>query len=177
MAVTIEALLAVAVLELTKRPVRVTFDTNVADNFDLLRVAKCMGFETFVTSVTNRELLPSDIRPLVDGEILELGVFDESSYGAAVLGRDEDAENFEKLLSILSNNAFPKSGERAILSNGQKRQLRDALIYASHLHHGHEIFVTDDRKGFINGGRRALIEALASSRVLSAEEFIKKFRT
>jgi len=155
---------------------KVTFDTNVADRMDLVRTAHSRGFEIFLTSVTNRELLPSDIVPLTNEMILETAVLDESSFGGAVLGSDDDARIFEKTLLILSNGSFPKPGAREDLSPGERRQLRDAMIFTAHVRASHDILVTDDERGFIRDDRREKLQEIGNCRIMTSEEFLKEFR-
>jgi len=154
---------------------KVTFDTNVADRVDLVRVAIARGFEVFVTSVTNRELLPSDIVPVTNELILEVAVFDESSFGSAMLGSDRDAEIFESTLRILSNGSFPRSGLRDKLSDGERRQLRDAMIFAAHVRQSHDVFVSDDERAFVRDGRQEKLEEISNSKIMTSVEFIAEF--
>jgi hypothetical protein len=155
---------------------KVTFDTNVADRVDLVEVALARGFEVFVTSVTNRELLPSNIVPVTKQLILETAVFDESSFGSAVLGSDKDAELFESTLWILSNGSFPRAGMRDRLTKGERRQLRDAMIFVAHVRQSHNIFVSDDKRAFVRNGRREkLLEEISNCRIMTSVEFISEF--
>ena len=158
-----------------RNTMKVTFDTNVADRVDLVRVAIARGFGVFVTSVTNRELLPSDIVPVTNELILEVAVFDESSFGNAVLGSDRDAEIFENTLTILSNGSFPRPGLRDRLTEGERRQLRDAMIFAAHVRQSHDVFVSDDERAFVSTGRREKLERISNSKIMTSVEFIAEF--
>jgi hypothetical protein len=154
---------------------KATFDTNVADRVDLLRVAHTAGFEAFVTSVTHRELLPSDIVPAPKQLVLETAVFDESQFGGSVFGSEKDAAVLEAVLAILSNGSFPRPGMREALTDGQKRQLRDAMIFSAHARQSHDLFITDDERAFIREGRREKLQKLAGGRIMTSSEFLREF--
>ena len=156
---------------------KVTFDTNVADKLEMVRTAQARGFEIFLTSVTNRELLPSDIVAVTQQVILETVVLDESSLGSAVLGSDDDKRVLEGALAILSNGSFPKPGARGQLTDGQRRQLRDAMIFTAHVKASHEILVTDDERGFIRHGRRERLQELSPGQIMTSFEFLREFGT
>ena len=115
-----------------------------------------------------------DTRLSVPGlrRVMETAVFGESPFGISVLGSEEDGEYFESVLQIISNGSFPKPGHRDHLTDGQKRQLRDAIIVCAHTRDKREIFVSDDRKAFIDDGRRKALEALLKTRILSRKEFL-----
>ena len=155
---------------------RITLDTNAVDHSDVVRVAHSRGFGVYVTSTTNRELLPSDVDALVTDTILEIAVFDESAFDLSVLGSDRDAEIFEFALQVIGNGSFPAAQHRGCLSAGQRRQLRDAQILASHAHHNHDIFVTADERGFISNGRRLKLENYIRTRILTPTQFLAEFQ-
>jgi hypothetical protein len=81
------------------------------------------------------------------------------------------ANTFERLLRIVSNGSFPARERRSTLSPGERRQLRDAMILSTHIREGRDIFVTNDAKGFIQGGRRELLETEFGIRVMTTLEF------
>ena len=109
------------------------------------------------------------------GKILELGIVDESEVGNCVVGGGDDY--MESIIQIISNGSFPKSGSRGHLSNGQRRQLRDAMILDAHAREGRSVFITNDRRGFIDGGRREMLQALLNTKILSGEEFFQELRS
>jgi hypothetical protein len=75
------------------------------------------------------------------------------------------------MLFIVSNGSFPKNREN--LSEKQTRQLRDAMIFQSHIMAGRDIFVSDDKKAFINHGKRDWLEKSLQTKILSVDEFSK----
>ena len=77
---------------------------------------------------------------------------------------------FEDTLNAISNGSFPPQGKREKLSPGQKRQLRDAMVFVTHVRERHDIFVTDDASGFINDGRRKYLEGRSNTKILRSEE-------
>lgn len=178
----------------------VTVDTNnLAPNefARLLKAARGLNVEFAHVTVSDREMegFRSKIPP---AEILETAVWDESRWGEAVwggsttapfpedfvlnesrldeavLGDEAGSDRFERLLTLISRGTFPKRGARASLSNGQRRQLRDAMIASAHIREHRDILVTDDRKGFIggDGSVREAIQAEFGTRVMTADEFI-----
>ena len=122
-------------------------------------------------STTERELDQSGIRLGDVDRVLELIVLGESPLNHAVLASQSDAENFEAILQIISNGAFPPPGKRENLSPGKRRQLRDAQILATHAAAQREIFVTDDQRGFILHGRRQQLEGRLRTKILTGPEF------
>ncbi len=126
--------------------IKVTLDTNIANDNDLVREGQKAGLEVLHTSVTDRELMGSSINPASADSppILETVVLNESLLGQAVLGGPNEQGIFESLLKIISNGSFPSGPNRSNLSDGQKRQLRDAMILSTHIRESRDIFVTND---------------------------------
>jgi hypothetical protein len=155
---------------------RITIDTNLLPADDLVELAKVRGYEVDIVSVTERESGSSDSRLNVPelGRVLELGIVGESRVGSCVVGSGND--NLEIILQTISNRSFQKSGSRGQLSDGQRRQLRDAMILEAHAREGRDIFVTNDRKGFIDDGRREKLQSLLKTRILTHEEFLRELR-
>lgn len=173
-----------------------TIDTNVLDR-DFERVKQvCEGrvVEIRATTVTLREQgLPV---PNPDA-IPETAVYDESAYDSGavyadvaavpetfvldesrldegVLGDDDAPQRFEAILSIISNKSFPPAGpSRAVLTAGQRRQLRDAMILEAHARERRDVLVSNDRTAFVgkDGEKRPRLEALCSTRILTVDEF------
>ena len=124
-----------------------------------------------LTSVSDRELYGSSIVPKSQGRILETFVLDESRLDHGVLGSGEDPVILEEILSIISNGSFPPPGKREQLSSGQRRQLRDAMLLHAHSRERRDFFVTNDKRGFVRGDRRAELEELLGTRIFTATEF------
>ena len=155
---------------------KVTIDTNVLPADDLVELAKSRGWDVVIASVTERELGHGDTRLQVPGlgKVLEVAVLGESVLGSCVLAGDDNY--LETLIQIISNGSFPKSGTRGQLSDGRRRQLRDAMIIEAHARERRDIFVTNDRKGFIDDGRREKLQTLLKTRIVTSEEFLEELR-
>lgn len=153
----------------------VTLDTNLVDDQRVATAARTAGFEIVHTTVTDRELDGSGVTAVADrkAEIVEALVLGESVIGASVLGSDSDATNFETVLKMISDGAFPAKGKRDNLSAGQRRQMRDAMIFCTHVREKRCAFVTNDKKGFIDSGRRELLERRFTTKILTADEFLQ----
>jgi len=151
----------------------VTVDTNVITIDELFEKGRACGFEMNKVTVTKRELEPSSLvnaqRDL--GTILETAVWGESRWDECEWSDDESKDFLEEIFRIISSDSFPK--ERDSLSNGQRRQLRDAMIFQAHFRDNRDIFVSDDKKAFINNGRRAILENTFNTKILTSEEFLE----
>ncbi len=152
----------------------VTLDTNIAPVERVTDAVLAAQFDFAVVSVTDRELSESSLQVSVAPieRIPETWVMGESVLGQAVLGGSCDAECFEEALAIVSNNSFPRRDQRGSLTPGQRRQLRDAMIFCAHVRAHRDILVTNDARGFIDGGRRAVLEERFSTKIMTADEFI-----
>lgn len=151
----------------------VTFDTNVFPAEGLVARARHLGMSVAAVTVSHREAEGSSFEEeLRDLEsVLETGIWGESRWGQAVWGSSADSDRLERALAILSNRSFPPAGRRDHLSEGQARQLRDAMILCAHLRSNREILVSNDRRSFIADGRRESIEAEFGTRVMTVDEF------
>jgi len=154
-----------------------TIDTNLADRDEVIEAAERHGVHVVLTSVSDRELEGSSISPRSSGRILEAFVLDESRLGQAVLGSEEDPGTLERILSIISNGSFPPLGSRQFLSEGERRQLRDAMLLHAHARERRDLFITNDERAFLRHGRRAELERLLGTRILTGAEFIQFCQT
>jgi hypothetical protein len=176
---------------------RVTVDTNVLDR-DMARLrAASAGLEVEIapTTVTLRER--GQMSPTVDSAVLETGVWGESMWGSSVwggppvfetatigesrlgmaaLGGGESRTGLEAILVIISNGSFPKPGNRNGLSNGQRRQLRDAMILEAHAREKRDVLVTNDLKAFVGTSeeKRSRLETLCRTRIRTVDEFCEE---
>jgi hypothetical protein len=154
---------------------KVTLDTNTLPLERAIVAATRIGADVVVTTVTAREVRGTKFEPELS--ILKLlpetMVLGESPLGGAVLGSEDDATCYEGALSIISNGSFPRPGTRGALSDGQQRQLRDAMIFCAHVREKRDIFVSDDTAAFgeENSPQRQRIEALGKTRVMTLPEF------
>src|SRR5262245_43921234 len=146
---------------------KITFDTNVLPATDIIALAMSKGHNCVVVTVTGRELEGTDISiPTI--QIPETGVWGESRWGDFVYAGEDDALN--EILTILSIGAFAAADDRRNLSDGQRRQLRDAMIFAAHVREKHDIFVTRDARAFIKHGKRDKLQHMFNTRIMSVEE-------
>ncbi len=152
---------------------KITFDTNVLPVDDILAICSEKNWEFSIVTVTENELDGTDIaaklKPL--GLVVETAVFGESKFGKSKFGSSTTQKNRTDILSIISGGTFPKNGKN--LSSGQKRQLRDSMIFHAHIREKRDIFVTNDSKGFINQGRREQLQERFGSRIMTRNEFIE----
>ncbi len=95
--------------------------------------------------------------------------------GDAKLGSPDDP-NFEDVLAIIAGGSLPRRSKRNRLTPGQARQLRDAMIFVSHVGEGHDIFVTNDLKGFINCGRREKLQSRFNTTIMTGGQFRAKIK-
>jgi len=150
---------------------RVTLDTATVDADAMIEAGQRLGFNFVRVTVTDRELEPSDIRPhAVVGCIPETLILGESPIGSQSLMSEGDI--YEELLTIISNGSFPKRDQREHLTEGQRHQLRDAMIFSAHVREGRDIFVTDDIRGFIRHGRRERLEQRFDTKIMTSTEFL-----
>jgi hypothetical protein len=157
----------------------VTVDTNTVDDPQLVEAARLAGSDFVRTTVTDRELESSGIQAVLPEHqpLYEPFVLGESRLGFAGLGSDIVATTFETILQVISNGSFPPRDRRSILSSGEKRQLRDAMILSAHIREGRQIFVTNDVKGFVQGGRREVLEQEFGTKIMTAKEFLELCQT
>jgi hypothetical protein len=177
----------------------VTADTNVlsSDMRRLREAVEGLDVEIAPTTVTLRERgvtsLPSD-----DAVVSETGVWNESRWGEfvwgpsppvyetltlgesrlgmAVLGGDDAPSRFEAILAIIGDGSFPKRGERDKLTDGQRRQLRDAMILEAHARDGRDVLVSNDVTAF-GGEKRSRLEALCHTKIRTVDEVCREVAT
>lgn len=156
---------------------KVTLDSSVLPANVIREAVPADSFEFATVSVTGRESRGSSFVAELCAlpEVQESAVWDESEWGRAVWGGTEDSQCLEKALNIISNGAFPKPGQRDNLSDGQRHQLRDAMILCAHVRDRRDIFVTNDTKAFVKDGRRQALEAALNTRIMTVQEFVTAF--
>ncbi len=157
--------------------ISVTLDTNILPADALVATVSSSNFEFAVVSVTDRELGASiDLAaPSSVGRVLETGVWGESVWGGALWGGSSEGECLEKALVIIGDGSFPPSNRRETLTDGQRRQLRDAMIFCAHVRAKRQIFLTDDTRGFVRSGRRQQLEQSFGTRIMTRDEFISEY--
>jgi hypothetical protein len=148
---------------------RITLDTNVIETDGLVEAAQGQGFELSRITVTDREVEGTQYQVHLAGlgKVAETAVWGESRWDEAVWASGDSS--LEKILQIISNGSFPRTRES--LSAGHRRQLRDAMILDAHIRQSRDIFVTNDRKGFIRDGRRQELEATFKTKIMALEVF------
>lgn len=155
---------------------KVTLDTNVLPADDLMAIAAARGIEVAVVTVTEREVRGTGfqvaLKPMAI--IPETGVWDESEWDDFVWAADEAEARpgMEDILRVLSNGSFPSRDARETLTDGQRRQLRDAMILEAHVREGRDVFVSEDTRAFIDHGRRETLERITRTRIVSMAELL-----
>ena len=178
----------------------ITLDTNLidADRIDeLSKRLEGMPHEFAFTSVTMRErgfeigfagrnVVESAVwgespwgslwggptpAPFVVGESL-IAPEDAQSGTYDVLGNDNDVDLFEASLSVIGNGSFPQAGQRDVLTDGQRRQLRDAIILTAHVRERRHVLVSDDQKAYVKHGKRERLESLGATKIRTSAELI-----
>ncbi len=155
----------------------VTLDTNVLPVNDLLESERSRDFDFAAVSVTERETEGSTLQVQLVRltQVPETFFLGESILGKADLGSDDSASILESILAIISNGSFPKN--REMLSAGERRQLRDAMIFEAHVRNCRDIFVTCDERAFVRDGRRQVLEEQFKTRILTRTEFTDFLKT
>lgn len=155
----------------------VTVDTNVLPVDDLIASVAPGQFEFAVTSVTDREVEASLGLAAHPGttRVRETLVWGESRWGDGRWGGQADADCLESTLAVIGDGSFPPPNKRATLTDGQRRQLLDAMIFCAHVREKRAIFVTNDARGFVRNDRRAKLEQLFGTRIMTREEFLSQF--
>ena len=153
-------------------PRSTTLDTNVLPIDDLRSLAARFCIDLAITTVTDTEIGADDPRARDLLRLSEPLVLGESPLGVGVMAPEERGQRFDRILAIISNESFPRRGYRSNLTDGQRRQLRDAIAFEAHIASGRDAFVTKDEKAFVNEGRRAKLQTLGQTQVLTRAEFM-----
>jgi hypothetical protein len=90
-----------------------------------------------------------------------------------VFAGESEEDCFETVLRIISNGSFPKPNAREDLTQGERTQLRDAMIFCTHVREGRDIFVTLDTKAFLRDGRKERLESLYKTRIMTRQQFVE----
>jgi len=153
----------------------VSIGTDCLPADELIEHAKLSGYDVAITSVTERELGSNIEKFLKAGfnQILETIFLNESKLDNCVLADDEE-NYFEKILQIISNGSLPKPRFREPLSKGHLHQLRNALILEAYSREKWDIFVTNDKKGFIKDEWLEKLQDLLGTRILTKKEFFAR---
>ncbi len=154
---------------------KVTFDTTEKPNSPAVQLALRTGWHVAYVTVSVREAAGTDFEVELKSlnHVVESGVWDESEWDQALWSGDDEGLRFEEILKIITDGSFPR--DRSNLSEGQKHQLRDAMILSAHARECREVFVTEDQKAFVKGGRKEKLESLAATRILSSSQFVQEF--
>jgi hypothetical protein len=151
----------------------VTLDTNVFPSAELIARARRLGIAAAAVTVSHREVTGSSLEEEVRAleALLEMAVWGESRWNDGAWTSPSDSGRFEFALSVISNSSFPPPRRRDLLSDGQRRQLRDAMILCTHVRSSRDVLVSNDVRAFIANGRREAIEREFGTRVMTVEEF------
>lgn len=177
-----------------------TLDTNLIDPVQIDQLSKRLEgtpHEFAFISVTERER-GFEIG-FAGRNVVETAVWDESPWGSLwggpkpavfvigesllapddapsgrydVLGDDDDVGLFEASLVVIGNGSFPRVSERGELTDGQRRQLRDAMIYTAHVRERRHVLVSNDQRAYVNHGKRERLENLGATKIRTSAEMI-----
>jgi len=155
----------------------VTLDTNVLPIDDRLSAVRLGEFSFSIVTVTDREVGGSTEleAPSSVGRIVETAVWNESTWGNATWGSSATHGCLEGVLAIIGAGSLPPAAQRSNLTEGQRRQLRDAMIFCAHVRAARHIFVTNDVRAFIRNGRREQLERAYGTRIMTQDEFRAEF--
>ncbi len=151
----------------------VTLDTNILPAEDIIALCGKLGWAVAIVTVTERESEGCDFQPSLElfEKAVEDGIWDESKWDHSLWGSRETESEFNKVLAIISNGSFPR--DRHTLSSGQRRQLRDAMIFHAHARDHRDILVTNDTRAFVGGGRSERLECEFRTRIMTRDEFLQ----
>src|SRR5262249_11990696 len=97
------------------------------------------GGDSAITTTLPPENRPPHHPSLPETHILFLvWVMGASPMGVTALAQEADRDLFEATLAAITNGSFPKPGSRSALTQGERRQLRDAIIFCTHVREGRE---------------------------------------
>ena len=156
---------------------KITLDTNTVRLNQVGRAIRNIsgGADIAITSPTARELGSKYDPALYQLQVLpELWVLGESPLGTAALGSESDRALFEAVLDAITNGSFPKPGRRAKLTDGERNQMRDAMIFCTHVREGRDIFVTNDVKAFgeeASAQRQRVVGLARTTQIMTLPEF------
>jgi len=154
-------------------PIKITIDTNMLSADDILLICEKHGIDCRPVTVSGREVENTSWNKKIGQftQISETMVWDESPWGKnSRWGTDSSGDDLEAILQIISNGSFPSS--RQNLSDGERRQLRDAMIFFAHIREGRDVLVSNDARAFIRHGKRGRLEERFHTKIMTGEEFI-----
>ena len=149
----------------------VTLDTSAVEPH-VFDHAAFLGYEVQVVTVTAREVEGTsfEVRLECTRHVPELAHWGEFKWGNAVWAGPNTIEVIDTALEIIANGSFPTN--RAALTAGQKRQLRDAMILEAHVRSESDLFVTGDEKAYTKHGRMEALQERLGVRILLVPEFL-----
>lgn len=89
-----------------------------------------------------------------------------------VIGADGDVDIFEASLVVIGDGSFPRPGERDELTGGQRRQLRDAMIFTAHVREARHVLVSNDQRAYVKHGKRERLERLGATKIRTSVELL-----
>jgi hypothetical protein len=169
-----------------------TLDTNCIDHVYLRAAAAAANAELATFSVSRKEMGNSsfaahlrDIAILPEQTVWADGFWADGFWvdrfwTSAIdvpyrlpSGIEMRGDPFEAIIGVVSNGSFSPRGQRKYLTDGQRRQFRDAMILSLHAQYRRDVFVTADKRAFINNGRCALLETMLLTRIRTPTEAIQ----
>lgn len=170
-----------------KMPQRVTLDTGCSASPELLKTIERTGAEIIISTVSVHELGDSSWAAAYDG--LERkpgpggwGLNWGECFGGGVAvefadhtGAQAHASPFCEILWVISSGAVRLPSDWGSLTPNQRRMINDAMIFSVHVQQRGDVFVTADRRAFVNAGKREKLEAMFRTRILTPEEVMAEF--
>jgi len=151
---------------------KVLIDTNILTLESLIDDLRARGADIYIGRATkDREVKGTRFESLVQQIDVapETCIFGESTF-PITLGGDEA---LRKILLIISSGSFPV--KRDNLTDKQRNQLRDALIFESSIKQKCDIFCSNDAKAFIKHGKREKLEKEFGIKVRRSDEVLSEF--
>lgn len=153
---------------------KVLIDTNIVTLESLIDELRRHGTEIFIARATkDREVKGTRFEAYVHKiEVApETFIFGESTFPIRFGGH----ENLKKILSVISSGSFPKNQEN--LTDKQRNQLRDALIFESAIIKNCDIFCSNDNRAFLSHGKREELETAFGIKIRNSDEILSEFGT
>jgi len=151
---------------------KILIDTNIIDT-GIIETLINQGYEVCVAKATKDRELKVGSEYLNRVQYLpvanEAFLFGESTFPIS-FGSNK---NLEQIIGIVSSGSFPK--QRGALTDKQRNQLRDAMILESAIRGNCDVLCSNDKKAFVNAGKREILESMFKIEILTKQEIEEKY--
>jgi len=107
-------------------------------------------------------------------ELLEMALIGISNIGGSCVVDVERKEKFLKIMDIICSNNEWRKWDISNLNNSQLRKYNDGLIFECHVYSGNDIFVSNDKKSYIQKeSARSKLQSLFATEIYTPNEFGK----